>query len=110
MIEKVIRDYLEAKLDVPVYMNRPADPPDQYVLVMRTGGGGTHLYTSTFALQSIAPTLFEAVSLDDLVRTAMDAGSELPEISRTRLTNCYDYTNPATKQPRYQSIYEVIHY
>ena len=110
MMEKVILDYLTAKLDVPVYINRPAEPPEQYVLVMRTAGSGKHIYVSTFALQSIAPTLYQAVCLDDMVREAMDMSTELPEISSVRLTNCYDYTNPATKQPRYQSIYEVIHY
>ena len=113
MIEKVLYDYLTTKLEnvAPVYMMRPETPPSKYVLIMRTGGSETeHLYSSTIALQSIAPTLYETVVLDDVVRGYMDDAIELDEISVARLTNCYDYTNPATKQPRYQSIYEVIHY
>ena len=113
MIEKVLYDYLTTKLEqvAPVYMMRPETPPAKYVLLMRTGGSETeHIYSSTVALQSVAPTLYEAVVLDDAVREQMDASIELDDISVARLTNCYDYTNPATKQPRYQSIYEITHY
>lgn len=113
MIEQVLYDHLTTVLEnvAPVYMMRPETPPAKYVLLMKTGGSKRdHLYTSTFAMQSIAPTLYEAVCLDDDARAAMDAAIELDEVTSARLTNCYDYTNPATKQPRYQSIYEIIHY
>lgn len=115
MIEQTLYNYLVDALDevAPVYMMRPETPPATYVMLMKTGGSKTeHLYTDTFALQSIAPTLYEAVSLDDQVREVMDAAADNLEgqVTRARLTNCYDFTNPTTKQPRYQSVYEIIHY
>ena len=115
MIEQALYDYLKLALDevAPVYMMRPETPPGTYVMLMKTGGSKReHLYTDTFAVQSIAPSLLEAVWLDGQVREAMDAAADSLEgqVTKSRLTNCYDFTNPATKQPRYQSVYEINHY
>ena len=35
MIEKIILDWLGAKLDVPVYLEEPKNPPKEYVLIDR---------------------------------------------------------------------------
>ena len=37
MIEKTILDHLSAALDAPCYMERPADAPDRFVLLEKTG-------------------------------------------------------------------------
>ena len=37
MIEKTILNHLSRALDVPCYMERPADAPDTFVLLEKTG-------------------------------------------------------------------------
>ena len=37
MIEKILLDYLGQNLSVPVFMERPANPPSKYVLIEKTG-------------------------------------------------------------------------
>ena len=50
MIEKIILDYLNYNLDVPVYMERPATPPDEYILLEKTGAQlENHIFTATIA-------------------------------------------------------------
>ena len=46
-------------------------------------------------------------------RTAIDAvigAVELDEVARVDLNTNYNYTDPETKQPRYQAVFDVVHY
>ena len=39
MIEKTVLNYLNRKLDVPVYMEVPEKPEKEYVVIEKTGSG-----------------------------------------------------------------------
>lgn len=112
MIEKVILDYLTAELSqVPVYMEVPADPPETFVVIQRTGGGMTNwIYSSAFAIQSYAGSLYAAAELNESVKEAMLSIVELDEIASIRLNSEYNFTDSATKHYRYQGVYDVVHY
>ena len=111
MIEKVILDYLTVNASVPVRMMRPETPPEKYIMLEKTGSSvSNHITTSTFAVQSYAPTLFEAAELNEEVKDLMDDIIVLPEISNAKLAADYNFTNAATKQPRYQAVYDITHY
>lgn len=111
MIEQIIRDYLLTKLTVPVYLELPANKPETYVVIEKTGSGLTnHIKRATFALQSYATSMYEAASLNEQVKVAMDGAVELDEIARSHLESDYNYTDTQTKQYRYQAVYELIHY
>lgn len=112
MIEKVILDYLNTALDVDVYMETPDENiPASYVLIEKTGSGvNNHLYSATLALQSIAPSLYEAAELNEAVKSAMNGCIALNSITRAHLNSDYNFTNTATKQYRYQAVYDLMHY
>lgn len=111
MIEIVILTHLKEKLEVPVYMESPDPKPERYVLIEKTGSGRDNwLTSSTIAVQSYAPSLYEAALLNDAVKTAMDDLVALNEIGKSKLNSDYNYTDTATKQYRYQAVYDINHY
>ena len=110
MIAKTLLDYLSSVLDVPVVMEAP-DQVTDYVLIDQTGSSRmNHITTTTLALQSYGATLYEAMLLNREVEEAMDGFAELGEVTRVELNTDYNYTNTATKQYRWQAVYNITHY
>lgn len=116
MIEQTILNYLNTILDVPVLMELPEVPsedfpnwPDQFVVIERVGGGKTnHVNQASFALQSYSMlSLYNAAALDDDVKTAMDNIIELPEIGGAKMASNYNHTDTRTKRYRYQCVYDI---
>lgn len=111
MIEKVLYDYLSAALSVPVYLDIPKERPATYVTLEKTGSSRENMIDrATIALQSIAPSMYEAAELNEDVKEVMDDAIVLPEIASSRLNSDYNFTDTATKQYRYQAVYDVVHY
>ena len=109
MIEKTILDYLTAH-DYDAYMERPARPPEEYVLIEKIGSERTDfITTTTFALQSYASSLLKAAELNDNLKQVMDEADTLTGVSASRLITDGNFTNTAAKQYRYQAQYEVTH-
>lgn len=110
MIEKIVADYLNKKLKVPVSMEVP-EKTSSYVVVEKTGGSvSNHIFTATLAIQSIAPRLSGAAALNEEVKEAMRMIEELPEVSGCFLNSDYNFTDPETKRYRYQAVYNLVHY
>lgn len=110
MIAKILLDYLDHNLSVPVVMEAP-DQQTDYVLIDQTGSSRTnHITTTTLALQSYGATLYEAMLLNKEVEEAMDGFAELGEVTRVELNTDYNFTNTATKQYRWQAVYQITHY
>ena len=112
MIEVAILNYLNGTLPVSTYMMRPENPPEQYCLMELTGSSlNEHIYTSTLAIQTYAPTLYDAAQIAWSACDAMrEAADLLAEIASVDLNSIYNFTDPETKQPRYQAVFDVIHY
>lgn len=111
MIEITILDYLTEKLEYPVYMEIPASPPEQFVLIEKTGGGSTNrIFTATIAVQSYAAHMYEAAALNEQVKQYMDEAAALPELCAVRLNSDYNYTDTASKHYRYQAVFDITHY
>ena len=111
MIEATVISYLASALSVPVGAELPAMLPASFVIVEKTGGGeANHIRDATIAVQSYAPTLFEAAQLNETVLTAMAGLVALPSISRCNLNTSYNFTDPTTKQYRYQAVFDIVHY
>ena len=111
MIEQILRDYLLDQLAVPACLERPADPPERYVLIEKTGGGQRNrLQSATLALQSLAESLYQAALLNEAVKGAMEQAVELPEISSVKLNSDYNFTDTTTREYRYQAVYDVTYY
>lgn len=113
MIEKILLDYLDETLpDVPCYMERPEEKPNGlYIILEKTGSSlSNHLPMATIAVQSYAPTLEQAASLNETVKAVLLESPAIQEISGVRLQTDYNFTNTATKQPRYQAVFDFYYY
>lgn len=120
MIEKTVIDWLNAKLSVPVLIEEPVNPNPgdiemygrlKFCVVEKTGSSRTNrLNESTIAVLSYAGSLYEAAELNEEVKEAMDQLIEEDNVTAVRLNSDYAYSKEATKQPRYQAVFDVYHY
>lgn len=111
MVEIILYEYLSEEASVPVYMMIPPSPPDKYIVIEKTGSErANYITTATVAIQSYAPTLYEAAELNEEVKALMDNAVELPDVSSSKLQTDYNFTNTASKQPRYQAVYDVTYF
>ena len=111
MIEIVILNHLKEKLDVPIYLEKPATAPTRYVLFEKTGSGRvSRLPSSTFAFQSYAESMYESARLNELLKDAVDSLVESDQIGRVTLNSDYNFTDTTTKQYRYQAVFDISHY
>ena len=111
MIETIIRNYLKTRIDEPVYIDVPADPPASYVLIERTGGREVeHIRTALIAIQSYGSSRLEAATLHETVLTLMKSIIMLDSISACDLNAEYDYTERQTKRYRYQAVFDITYY
>ncbi len=111
MVEEILRDYLAEVLTVPVYMEIPANPPDRFAVVEKTGSARKALLNSAMiAIKSYGDTLYHAAQLNEQVKTAMDGAIVLDAISSVALNSDYNFTDTATKRYRYQAVYDITYY
>ena len=111
MIEVTIKNYLTEALPVPVYMQRPEQIPEQYVLMQKTGSAkANRVSTATIAFQSCATRLADAMTLNEAVKEAVESMVALNEVGAVRLNSDYNFTDTQSKQYRYQAVYVITHY
>lgn len=112
MIEVAVLNYLKSVLtDVTVTTEIRQGMPEKFVLIEKTGGGmSNRIFSSTFAVQSWAQSLYDAMALNDRVKTAMLDLPSIKEVTKCSLNSDYNYTDITTKQPRYQAVFDVVHY
>lgn len=115
MIEQIVLDYLSEHIDVPVFMELPEVPsedyptmPERFLLLEKVGGGQTdHLNSGSIAVQSYSlNSLYEAANIDEETRALMQNIVELDDISGVRLASNYNHTDTRTKRYRYQSVFD----
>ncbi|WP_394271628.1 hypothetical protein [Anaerococcus nagyae] len=108
MIEVIIKNYLDETMDVPVYLEEPRDKPKSYVLFEKTSGGkDDQIRKATIALQSYAESMYEAASLNEKVKEAMDKSIYFIDIGKAKLNSDYNFTDTTTKRYRYQAVYDI---
>ncbi len=120
MIESSLCSYLSANLTLPVYAERPENPPEAYYMLDKVGGGGSRfLKQSTIAVQSIVKaepsnSKESAMLMNEDLKEVMisDSGGALniPEVTKVELNSDYDFTDPESKEYRYQAVFDIVHY
>lgn len=112
MIELSILNHLKTELNpTEVTSEIRQDMPDSFVYVEKTGSSqNDRLFHATFAVQSYAESLYKAMVLNDAVKAAMFDAESLPEVTRVELNSDYNYPDLSTKRPRYQAVFDIIHY
>lgn len=118
MIEKTVYNYLSSSLNVPVMMELPDVPsedyptfPEEFVVLEKVAGSVTdHINFATIAIQSYNKSLYGAASLDEQVRNAMNAiVNSIDSISDCQLTADTNFTDVSTKRYRYQCLYNIYY-
>lgn len=110
MIEKIVLDYLNGKMDEPCYTERNGQKGKFYIIEKVGGGKSNHINRSSFAVQSYADSMYEAALMNEAVKDAMEGIIALPEISSCKLDSDYNFTDTATKKYRYQAVFDMVHY
>ena len=111
MIELVVRKFLSKELQVPCYLEHKKDLPDSYVMIEKTGAGGSdYTHSATFAFQSYAPSLQKAAELNETVKQAVENLITADEICGVHHNSDYNFTDTETKQYRYQAVYDINYF
>jgi hypothetical protein len=102
---------VKAYAEEPEHKEPAKVKPGRFVTVHLLGGGEHNKLGDAFlAVRSYAPTRYEAAVLDSFVRDAMHRIIELDEVASCKLNSYYDYTREDKDQPRYQSVFDIVHY
>jgi len=111
MIELTILNHLTSKLDVPIHLEKPSTETETYVVFEKTSSGkSNHLPSATFAFQSYAKSLYDAVVLNEQVKNAVEELILLDGIRGLDLNSDYNFTDTTTKEYRYQAVYDIRYY
>lgn len=112
MIEKIVRDHLAGYMSsVPVEVERAEKPPEEFVLIERTGGGEeNHIRRATIAVQTYAKSLYRAAFLMEEAIKAMLELPRLNAVSSVKLQSYYNFTDTTAKQYRYQGVFDLVYY
>lgn len=110
MIEQTVLDYLiDNHLDVRLEI--PANPPEEFYVLEKTGSDKRqHISESTFALQSYAGSMFRAAEMSDAAKSIVESLISESSITHVSGPRDYNYTDPTTKQYRYQMVFTITHY
>lgn len=108
MIEKIIYEWINNRLDVPVYLELPDRMPKRFIVFEKTSSGRrNHINSATFAFQSYATSLFGAAELNEKLKEAVESLIESPSIMKVSLNADYNFTDIELERYRYQAIYDL---
>lgn len=110
MIEEIILNYLREN-GFPCYLSVPEEPSGNFCVLDKTGSDcEDSVFRATLAVQSYGKSKFSAAQLNHHVVQAMLDADTLPEVVRCELVTDYDFPDTTRKLPRYQAVFELVHY
>lgn len=111
MIELTVKEFMEGRLSVPLYMEFPEDAPESFV-VLRKGDSGREdfLDSAMLVVDSYAPSLLGAAQLNEQVKAVLDDLISLDTVSSSRRGGDYPLTDTKNKRYRYQAVQTITHY
>lgn len=116
MIESCVLEHLRLGLSgpgsdpvAPVGMEVPNPLSPTYVVIEKTGSGESNgLFSATVAIQSVAPTLYRAAVLNDYIKKLMRLlPRQEKRVFRVECDSDYNFSDPSTKQKRYQAVFDI---
>jgi len=111
MIELIILNHLNSKIEESVHLEKPSAQTGSYVVFQKTSSSkSNHLPSAKIAFQSYSESLYNAVELNGRVKEAVESLIELNEIRGLTLNGDYNFTDTATKEYRYQAVYDIRYY
>lgn len=110
MIEETIQNYLRENA-FPCYLSVPEKPSGNFCVLEKTGSSYKDgIFTATLAVQSYGSSDYAAAQLNHRVVQAMLDADTLQEIVSCTLNTDYNFPDTTRKLPRYQAVFEVVHY
>lgn len=111
MIELELKNYLEEKTKLDVFMMLPINKPKEFISIERIGGDYENmLKSSTFAIQSWGESLFNVATLNEEIKNHLFEFTENEKVSKVKINSDYNFTDTTTKKYRYQIVAEIWHY
>lgn len=111
MIELTVKEFVEQRLLVPLFMEFPEDPPDSFVVLKKGGSSRENLIDSAmFVADSYAPSLLAAAQLNEQVKVILDDLTQLDDVSSSRRGGDYPAFDTKNKRYRYQAVQNITHY
>lgn len=113
MIETTVKSCLDANLPsgVNAFFEKPETRPSKYAVIQKTSGGeSNHISSAMFAIQSYAPSLYEAALLNEAVKTAMKNLISYNDVIKCALNSDYYFPDGTEKEYRYQAVFDIRHY
>ena len=112
MIELDIKNFIDENFNYPAYMELPSNAPDHFFIIEKVGGSqDEHIDNAMVAIQSYAPSMYEAAMLAENMKDSMINDFILLEnITKVELNSSYNYPDTRVKKYRYQSLFEIYYY
>ena len=111
MIEEVVIKYLEDKLGIKAYAEKPNRKTSEYIVVEKIDGGRINqINASTLSVFSYADTLFKAAALNERVKETLLGIIELEEISSSKIGGEGRNIDSNNREYRYETIINLYHY
>lgn len=113
LFEAKLIEYLHTATGLHVSNEKSGDRlPERYILIQRTQGSEVEqIEGATYAIQSISSkSKLEAAEINEDVKEAMRAFPAESYVSSCRLNSDYDFTDPKTKEYRYQAVYNIVYF
>ena len=112
MIETRVLNCIENYTGIPAYMEMPEKPPEAFAIVERIGGTlNEHIYHSIIAVKTYAPFLCDAAHNSELIQQALIYQMiNEDDVIQVILNSSSNNTDQFTKSPRYQALFEIVHY
>lgn len=111
MIEMIVKEHLESRLDAPVFFEFPEDPTDYFLVLKKDGNPRENLMDSAMlVVDSYGPSLLAAAMVNEAVKKALDDLALLPNISASRRAGDYPAFDTKNKRYRYQAVQNITYY
>lgn len=111
MIELALMEFLEQRLNIPVRLEYPEDPPERFVVLKKESNPRENLLDSAMIVaDSYGSSLLEAAQLNEEVKAAMDDLITLPTVCSSTRAGDYPAFDTKNKKHRYQAVQNITHY
>ena len=110
MIEIIVKNYLDSKLNVPVVLETPNGDTQEYVIFHVTSRGETnHINEVTIEFECVSDSKYNAAVLDEALRSAMKDIIVLDSISASKFGGGGDDNDTTNKRYCYRSYFNLFY-
>lgn len=112
MIEVDVKNFIDNNLPYHSYVQKPPEINEPCFVIEKLGGSrNEHIDTATMAIQTYAPTPYQAANTSEIMINAMlEEFIDLPNVAKIELNSSYNYPDTTIKNYRYQAVFEIYYY